>query len=299
MTTRRAVVAGLAASVVLSGACAVNIDSQGHIEREEKRFEVTGTPELSLYTFDGSVEVRSWDRSEVLVEIEKRGQDAEAVSKIEVLGEQNGNRIQVEARRPGGTNAFVGFGRFTSPSAKILATVPRTVQLVVRTGDGSVIAERLDGRLELRSGDGSIRVLEPSGNLLVETEDGSIEIEDAAGHVEARTGDGSVRLSGTPEGVRIRSGDGSIIVRVRDGAVMAEDWLVVTADGSITLELPDDFDAEIEAEPGSDSRVRSELSFASSVGGTREQRTLRGTLGEGGHRLSVRTSDGSIRLNRY
>jgi len=216
-----------------------------------------------------------------------------------VLAEQNGDRIQVEARRPGGATAFVGFGHFTSPSAKILATVPRSVQLVVRTGDGSVIAERLDGRLELRTGDGSIRVLEPSGNLVVETEDGSIEIEDASGHVEARTGDGSVRLTGTPEGVRIRSGDGSIMVRVRDGAVMSEDWMVVTADGSITLELPDDFDAEIEAEPGSDSRVRSEITFASSVGGTREQRTLRGTLGEGGHRLSLRTADGSIRLNRY
>jgi len=286
---------------VLGTGCMVSLDREGHIEREEKRFEVTGTgtPEVNLYTFDGSVEIRSWDRPEVLVEVEKRGQDPETVSKIEVLAEQSGDRIQVEARRPGGATSFVGIGSFRSPSARLVATVPRAIHLVVRTGDGSIVAERLDGRVELRTGDGSIHVIETSGEMLAESGDGSIQVEDAAGRVEARTGDGSVRFSGTPGALRIRSGDGSIAVRIREGAVMTDDWMIATSDGSVSVELPDGFNAEIEAEPGSDSRVRSELAFASSVGGTREQRSLRGTLGEGGHRLTIRTSDGTIRLNRY
>ena len=49
----------------------------------------------------------------------------------------------------------------------------------------------------------------------------------------------------------------------------------------------------------SDSRVRSELTLADAVGGTREQRTLRGRLGEGGHRLLVRSGDGTVRLIKY
>ena len=36
----------------------------------------TGTPDLHLTTFDGAIEIRSWDRPDVLVEIEKRGADA-------------------------------------------------------------------------------------------------------------------------------------------------------------------------------------------------------------------------------
>jgi DUF4097 and DUF4098 domain-containing protein YvlB len=299
MTCRLAIATGLAASAFLGGACTINIDHEGHIEREEKRFQVTGTPELSLYTFDGSVEVRSWDRSEVLVEIEKRGQDPEAVAKIEVLAEQTGDRIQVEVRRPGGGTAFVGIGSFTSPSARIMATVPRSVHLVVRTGDGSILAERLDGRLELRTSDGSIHTIETAGNLLVESGDGSIQLEEVAGHVEARTDDGSVRVSGVPEALRIRSGDGSVIVRVRQGAVMSEDWMIATSDGSVSVELPDGFNAYIEAQPGSDSRVRNELTLVDSTGGTREQRTLRGTLGEGGHRVVIRTGDGTVRLIKY
>jgi hypothetical protein len=45
--------------------------------------------------------------------------------------------------------------------------------------------------------------------------------------------------------------------------------------------------------------VRSELTFVSSTGGTRDQRTLRGTLGQGGRRLFLRSGDGTIRLIKY
>ena len=300
MPLRFAFVTSLGAAALIGSACVgINIDREGHIEREQKRFDVSGTSELSLYTFDGAVEVRSWDRPEIVVEIEKRGQDPEAVSKIEVLAEQTGSRIQVEARRPGGTSSFGGIGRFTSPSARMIANVPRATQIVVRTGDGSIVAERLDGRLELRPGDGAIRTLETTGELLAESGDGALQIEEASGRVEARTDSGSIRVSGTPKSVRVRSGDGSVVLRIRNGAAMSEDWMIATSDGSISIELPGDFSAEIEAEPGSDSRVRNELDLTSASGGTREQRTLRGTLGAGGHRLSLRTGDGSIRLIKY
>ena len=177
--------------------------------------------------------------------------------------------------------------------------MPRNVQLVVRTGDGNIIAERLNGRLELRTSDGSIRTLETSGEMLIESGDGTLQIEEATGRVEARTDEGSVRVSGMPDALRVRSGDGSVVVRIRTGAKMIEDWMITTADGSVSVELPDGFSADVEAEPGSDSRVRSELTLADAVGGTREQRTLRGRLGEGGHRLLVRSGDGTVRLIKY
>jgi len=297
--TSRLALAGVAASALLGWACTVNIDHEGHIEREEKRFPVAGAAELALYTFDGSVEVRSWDRAEVLVEVEKRGQDPEAVAAIQVLADQTGGRIQVEARRPGGRAAFVGIGSFTSPSARLVATAPRSTPIVVRTGDGSIVAERFDGRLELRTADGSIRAIETSGDLLAESEDGLIQLEEVRGRVEARTDSGSIRVSGTPRAVRVRSGGGSVVLRIRSGAMMSEDWMVATSDGSISVELPDGFNAVIEAEPGSDSRVRNELTLTDVTGGTRDQRTLRGTLGTGGHRLLLRTGDGTIRLINY
>jgi len=58
-----------AAATLLTAACEITVDSGPYSVQEEKRFAVTGTPDLSLTTFDGSVEIRSWDRAEVLVEI--------------------------------------------------------------------------------------------------------------------------------------------------------------------------------------------------------------------------------------
>jgi hypothetical protein len=289
----------LAAATIAVSACSLNIDNEGHIEREEKRFSVESVVDLHLYTFDGRVEVRTWDRPEILVEVEKRGQDPEAVDRIEVIAEQTGNRIQVEARHPGSGSVFIGIGRFTSPSARFVANVPRETNLVVRSGDGSILVERVDGRLELRTDDGNIHAVETAGDLLAESKDGRIQCDEITGRVEARTGDGSVRLSGTPSALRARSGDGQVVLRIRRGATMTEDWMVATDDGSVSVELPDDFNAEIEADPGSDGRARSELVLANMSGGDREGRVLRGRLGEGGHTFLLRTGDGRITLQKY
>src|SRR6185503_5643532 len=81
------------------GACVV-VDSQGHITRDEKRFTVAGPPELKLTTFDGSIEIRATDTKSVLVEIEKRGPSQEAIDELKVETRQDGDRIEVEVKRP-------------------------------------------------------------------------------------------------------------------------------------------------------------------------------------------------------
>ena len=299
MSVRTRLFLGASLMAIAAGApaCVVSVDHEGVIERDEKRFSAKDSPEVVLTTFDGAIEVRSWDRPEVLVQIEKRGQDKDVVAKIEVLAEQKNGRIAIETRYSGRTS--FAFGVWQSPSAKLIATVPRTASLRVRTLDGNVTVAKVTGRIDLRSEDGAIRVTETAGELIAETADGSIQLEDVAGRIEARTDDGTVRLSGTPSVVRARSGDGSIVLRIRSGAVMMDDWMVATNDGTVTLELPDGFNAEIEAEPASGSRVRNDLTLASVSGGTRETRTLKGSLGTGGKKLVLRSGDGTIRLTNY
>ena len=288
----------LAGALVLSTACSVNVDNQGHIERDDRKFVVDGVATLDLSTFDGVIEVRGWDRNEVEVGIEKRAQDKDIVDRIQVTAEQKGDVITVDVRYSG-SSRYIGVGVFTSPTARLIVNAPRRVNVTARTGDGSVVVDRLDGRIEIKTMDGSVRATETSGTLLVESGDGSIRIEDVAGVVEARTDDGTVRVTGVPSSLRVRSGDGSVVLRVRRGAIMTDDWMVTTRDGSMVAELPDEFNALIEAEPGSGDRARSDLELLDQVGGTREQRTLRGRLGAGGKLLTLRTGDGSIRLTNY
>ena len=73
------VVGPLSAGCVITGA-------EGHyVEREERRFSIEGKdgkPDVKLMTRDGAVEIRSWDRSEVLVVIEKHAFSKEAAAAI-------------------------------------------------------------------------------------------------------------------------------------------------------------------------------------------------------------------------
>lgn len=285
----------LVAAVTAVSGCVVSLDSQGHTAREERRFDVAGVPDVHLTTFDGSVQIRSWDRDEVLVEVEKRGPTEDALRTIEVVADQSDDRIQVEVRRPSGGDAFLGFGVHASRSARIIATVPRRANVVASSGDGSIRIERVDGRCELRSGDGSVRGSELRGEIVANTGDGSVVLQDVEGAVDLTTGDGGVSVSGLLSGVRVQTHDGSVTVRADPGSAMADDWAIETSDGGISVYLPEDFSADIDAQTD-DGRVTSDLEVTMTVTGRIDRGTLKGRIGEGGREMRVRSGDGTIRL---
>jgi Toastrack DUF4097 len=280
----------------VSSSCVIGVDGDAVQEtaRVEKRFTVTGTPDLSLVTFDGAIEVRAWDRSEVVVEIEKRGVDKGELDSIEIKAEQSGDRISVEARKPPGGRAMIRLG--PSPSAKLVASVPQKCNVLARSGDGSIAIERVTGKLELDTGDGSVRGSDLAGQLRAHTGDGSMKFESVTGPVDIDSGDGGVSVSGKLPVVRLRTGDGSVSVRADDGSVMSEDWEVRTGDGGVTIELPDLFNADLDATSGGGSVRVEDLSFT--VSGEQTKRQARGKLGSGGHLLKVRTGDGSVSIKR-
>ena len=55
------------ACVAISGA-----DLNRYVERETKTFQVPGTPDVTLTTFDGAIEIRPWDRNDVQVIVSSR-----------------------------------------------------------------------------------------------------------------------------------------------------------------------------------------------------------------------------------
>jgi DUF4097 and DUF4098 domain-containing protein YvlB len=282
------------AAAWLAAACDVTIglESGRFVEREKKDFQVTGTPDLTLSTFDGSVEIRAWDRPEVSVEVEKRGGNKQQVDEIEVKASQSGNRITIDVVSPGHGRTHFGFS--SSRSARLIVSVPRQANLDARTGDGSITIERINGRVQLTTGDGSVKVTEVAGELRAHTGDGSIVLDRVDGRVDADTGDGSIALNGKLEGVRLRTGDGSVRLRADTGSRMGDDWDVHTGDGSVTLELPEPFDADIDAHTGDGTIAIQALGVKGDV----SKNTVRGQIGSGGHSLRVTSGDGTIRISR-
>jgi DUF4097 and DUF4098 domain-containing protein YvlB len=291
----------------------VSVDSQALIEREEKRFTVKGMPHLQLKTFDGAIEIRSWERSEVLVEIEKRGATREAVDALVIQTDQDGDRIVVDVKKPAGER-FGGFA-FHTASAKLIVSIPQRSDVNAHSGDGSIRIERVAGRLELETGDGSIRASDVNGDMTLHTGDGSVHVSGAQGQIDVNTGDGSVEVAGSLVAVKLRTGDGSIVYRADENTSMTDDWDISTGDGSVTLYLPPDFSGDVDARTN-DGVVRNELragemraeaSPENDAGSARRRdrdqdessrRSIRMRLGGGGKVLKVRTGDGTIRLRQ-
>ena len=292
----------LATALPFGLAGCVVVDSQSHITREEKKFTVTGTPDLRLTTFDGAIEIRSGEGKTIVVEIEKRGPTKEGLDALKVETSQDGDRIQVEVKRPAHEVVFFGVGHM-SPTAKLIVTMPREGNVYAKSGDGSIRIEHVHGRLELKTGDGSIRATDIGGQLTLATGDGSVTLQDVAGDLDVDTGDGSVSVAGKLAAVRLHTGDGSITFRAAPGTAMKDDWSMTTGDGGIAVYLPSDFGAELDAHTG-DGSIRNELGLKAEAerendrdrDRERDRRTLKGRLGTGGKVLKIRTGDGSIRL---
>lgn len=285
--------------LALAGTACVDIvgaDFAKYVEREEKHFTTTGTPEVNVATFDGSIEIRPWDKAEVEVVIEKHARDKADADDIEVHAEQTGNRVTVDVKsRKDGPGIHIGWK--VSRSAKLIVSAPAASIIAARSGDGSIDVERMTGRLELRSGDGSIRGRDLGGAVTAHTGDGSIKLGGVAGALDVDTGDGSIDVGGKLTVVRAKSGDGSVTVRAEAGSAPSGDWNITTGDGSVTLEVPEGFGAELDAHTG-DGRVRLHDVAVSNVVGELSKNTARGRLGSGGPSLRVRTGDGSITMRR-
>ena len=297
-------VATLVGLVLSASGCVISVDSPAFSAREEKRFACSGRPDLTVATFDGAIEIRAWNRPEVLVEVEKRARDEARADLIKLKAEQTGNRIVVEVPRPLPVTPSDGFRfgsggllGYTGSSARLTVSVPHECNLVARTGDGAITIERVAGQVELHTADGTIRASDLQGSLRAHTGDGSIRLVDVSGRADVDTEDGGIQLTGTLTAVRARTGDGSVTVRAEPRSAADEAWEIRTGDGTVTLELPDSLGAELDARTN-DGAVRIE-GLAFSPVGEGDRRSARGAIGGGGNTLRVRTGSGTIYIRRF
>jgi hypothetical protein len=93
----------------------------------------------------------------------------------------------------------------------------------------------------------------------------------------------------------LRTGDGRIDAEVARGSKVTEAWSLRSGDGGITLRVPDDLGADLEAHTGDGHIV---LDSPVTVSGTIRPSDVRGKLGAGGPPLRMQTGDGSIRVQR-
>jgi len=261
------------ASVIL-GFC-LALAPLARAEQWSKTFSITGKPDLQVATSDANINVETWDQNtiEALVTAEglKIGDGG-----VKVIEHQNGDSVELEVRLPHNT-CIVCIHVRNDHRVNVSIRMPR------------------EGRVNLRSSDGSIRLANFKGEMELQSSDGGQEIEAVDGSLQAHASDGHIKAEGRFDSLQLNSSDGHIEARALAGSTIGSGWELHAGDGSVTLQVPDAFAADVDLHSG-DGHIT--LDMPVSVEGQLGHNNIHGKLNGGGNLLTIHTGDGSIRLEK-
>lgn len=270
----RLIVSVLLAGLIVAAGC--DIADFGDASRFQEDFHqavpMKAGGRLYVETFNGAVDVSGWDREEADITATKYAGTQNAVEAIRIDVAVSGDSIRVRSIRPS--------ERWGNMGVKYTIRVPRTTTLErIQTSNGAIDVSNLDAPVRLTTSNGAVRA------------------DNVVGGLEASTSNGSIRAttSGMESGrpLRLTTSNGSVELTV--DKLSSGGAVVRTSNGSITVSLPETVDLDVNA---STSNARITNDFEDSFRGRSDRRHLEGSIGSGGPRLELSTSNGSIRLRK-
>jgi DUF4097 and DUF4098 domain-containing protein YvlB len=248
-------------------------------EQWSKTFTLTGKPGLRVTTSDANIRVDTWDQNTIEARVTaegwKIGENGTGEHGVKVVDRQTGDSVELEVRLP--HEVCIVCIHTRSHRVDVEIHMPR------------------EGRVNLHSSDGSIRLANLKGEMDLQSSDGALEVEGADGALKAHASDGHIKIAGRFDSLQLSSSDGRIEARALAGSTIRSNWDVHSGDGSVTVQLPEAFAADVELHTG-DGHIS--LDMPVSVEGQLGHNDIRGKLNGGGNLLTIHTGDGSIRLEK-
>jgi DUF4097 and DUF4098 domain-containing protein YvlB len=256
-----------------------------------KKYTFTGKPDLRVETDDGDIEVTPGPANEVSVHVSTSGYKI-SPSDVHISESQDADHLQILVKGPHHMFTFNFGGRH---AIRVQLIVPALSDMNLHSGDGSIHANQIAGKIEIDTGDGNVDSNGLHGTVKIHTGDGHVEGTDFDGNLNADTGDGHITVTGRFDVLYLKSGDGSIEATVQPGSKIASSWMVHTGDGRINLKLPDGFSADLDAHTG-DGHIN--LDFPVMVSGSLSESRIHGKMNGGGGSLTLTSGDGSIHVEK-
>lgn len=238
-----------------------------------KTYSLTGKPDLRISTSDASIHVTTSDRNSVQARVTTEGYKI-GEGGLRIVEQQTGNTVNIEVKFPHET--IFSFG-YHHRKVEITIEMPKEGNATVRTSDGGISLSGLKGDMDLN------------------TSDGSVEVDGVDGALRAHTSDGRIVASGRFDSLSLNTSDGRIEATALGGSRLNGTWDLHTSDGSVVLRVPPTLSANVELRTG-DGRIDFDVPITTQ--GAIGRNRISGKLNGGGNLITIRTSDGSIRLGR-
>jgi DUF4097 and DUF4098 domain-containing protein YvlB len=238
-----------------------------------KTYTITGKPDLRVETSDANIHVDTWEQKTI---------EARVTSEHYKIG---GRGLRIEEHQSG-------------DSVELQIHFPHEINIISFNMHNRVDVEihmPREGRVNLHTGDGHIRLANFKGEMDLQTGDGHQDIDSVDGTLRARAGDGRITAAGRFDVLELTTGDGRIEARAQSGSAVTSSWTLHTGDGSVTLELPANFAADLDLHT-SDGHITADIPV--SVDGRLSEKNIHGKINGGGNLITVHTGDGSIRLQK-
>jgi len=309
-------------SILVSIVWIVSAGYLGFFDQETDTFRETYTVEngtdLRVKGKNGDVSIVVWAEETIEVFAKKRtyfGQ--EELDKVEIKV-SNGTDFLVEADY---------LHRFVWVSVDFEIKIPKNVTVSeVKTTNGAITLTGTRGTLSAKTSHGDISIRDHIGDITLDSSNGDISVRNHTGDISMDSSNGELYAEGIRGNVVGETSNGKIIYKYVNGTVTAEtsngrisvdDTKIVrkltTSNGGITavfhnlsssgtviktsnsyvnVRIPDDMDANLDVET-SNGDIKTQITIAISSNSGDE---LTGTLGKGGPRLSIKTSNGDVEL---
>jgi hypothetical protein len=245
------------------------------------RGSVADGEQLWIRNMNGEIRVEAAEGTEIEVLAEKRGKK-NSPSAVEIVTVMGAGGVTIcalwEAREsscePGGGYRHSGKKK-SDVNVRFVVRLPDGVPLDARNTNGKIVANGISSPVVAKTTNGSVVVATRTGDIEARTTNGTVEAQTGLGAIVARTTNGDIR-------VRI------------DALAEPTPLEFVTTNGSVTAELPASLNAELNV---SLSNGKIDTDFPLTVQGRFNSRSIRATVGAGGPEVTIKTTNGSIRLH--
>jgi DUF4097 and DUF4098 domain-containing protein YvlB len=238
----------------------------------KETYDISTPARLDLSSFDGNLDIIPSDGNKIQVYyiVKKGGKllkiNREQLEKdviLETSQEKSDLRIRVRQK-----NEYRSFNWEYSIAVHFKVYVPKDISCTLRSSDGNISLEKLNGDQSCKTSDGSITISTIAGNVYGRTSDGDVNVRQIKGKVDVGTSDGNIGLTSVAGDVDASTSDGNIKL---DG--IKGDIAVKTSDGYI------DF-----------NEISGSFRASTSDG------SIKGNVAELKNELTLRTSDGNINV---
>lgn len=245
---------------------------------------------LTVSTINGAIDISSYDNDTISLKIIKTTNERwgeEEFDKVIVDVQELNNNLIIETKH---------LETRVNVSVSFIIKVPEFVAIdSVHSSNGPIDISGVNGdTILLSSSNGPITASDIIGDIHASTSNSPIILNIIDGYVEARTSNGGISINGVKGVNDLSTSNGLISVEIPD---FQKDIDIITSNGPITVHLNTELDANIELKtsPVSGNVLLHDIANYLDINWLSSSHII-GTLGNGGNKIYIETSNGSIHL---